>query len=116
MNNRFLENLITQNTNIRIRPPPPQISDLPTPLIQKLTSFIHANIQALIEDKLVGNEKTEMFDWFVSLMTRILKMMPCKKQRAVLVSSLFDVWEETILGLHEDVHALSSKSLQHKLN
>ena len=74
--------------------------------------FISGDIQALIEDKLAGSEKTKtkMYDWFVNLMTRILNMMPCKKQRAILVSSLFDVWEETLVGLHEDVHALSSKS------
>ena len=73
------------------------------------------DIQALIEDKLGGNEKKEMPDWFVSLMTRILKMMPCKKQRAFLVSSLFDVWEETILGLHEDVYGVPSKSCRLQL-
>ena len=64
-----------------------------------------------MEDKLNGDENKEKLEWFVSLMKRIVQVMPCKKQRTMLVGSLFDVWEETILGLHEDVHAVSGKSL-----
>ena len=56
-------------------------------------------------------EYNQKLEWFVGLMKRILKVMPCKKQRGLLVASLFEVWEETILGLHEDAQALSGKSL-----
>ena len=71
---------------------------------------IYKNVQALMEENLGGNENKEKLEWFVNFMKRILKVMPCAKQRALLVCSLFDVWEETILGLHDDIHAaISSK-------
>ena len=71
---------------------------------------IYKNVQALMEENSGGNENKEKLEWFVNLMKRILRMMPCAKQRALLVCSLFDVWGKTILGLHDDIHAaISSK-------
>ena len=61
-----------------------------------------------MEENLGGDEKKEKLEWFVNLMKRILKVMPCVKQRTLLVCSLFDIWEETILGLHDDIHAAVS--------
>lgn len=79
---------------------------------QELAFIAYYIVQALMEDKLNGDENKEKLEWFVSLMKRIVKVMPCKKQRTMLVSSLFDVWEETILGLHEDVHAVSDNDTE----
>ena len=62
-----------------------------------------------MENKPTGYESSSDLDWFVKLMKQILKVISCEKQRRILVGSLFDVWEETILGLNEDIHSATSK-------
>lgn len=62
-----------------------------------------------MEHKTSRGESEENLQWFVKLMKRILKVISCEKQRIILVNSFFDVWEETILGLNDDIHAASGK-------
>ena len=62
-----------------------------------------------MENKNTECEIKADLEWFVSLIKQVMKFFSCDKQKQMFVASLFDVWEETIIGLNEDIHSVSSK-------
>ena len=60
-----------------------------------------------MENKGSSSEIKSDLEWFVKLIKQVLKFLSCEKQKQMFVASLFDVWEETIVGLNEDILAFS---------